>query len=85
VLIIPFSWGSQLGGHLHAIRVVGGLWVKVVEVAGAIAANDLGLGAKVLDRETKRVKFNGRGVISGKTTNRNKIFHKVRNNKNIVE
>jgi hypothetical protein len=46
--------------------VVGGLWVEVVEVAGAIAANDLGLGAKVLDRETKRVKFNGTGVISGK-------------------
>jgi hypothetical protein len=65
--------------------VVSGLWVEVVEVAGAIAVNDLGLGAKVLDRETKWVKLNGSGVISGKMTNGNKIFHKVRNNKNIVE
>jgi hypothetical protein len=38
--------------------VVGGLWVEVVEVAEAIAANDLSLGAKVLNRETKRVKLN---------------------------
>jgi hypothetical protein len=65
--------------------VVGGLWVEVVEVAGAIAANDLGLGGKVLNRETKRVKLNRTRVISGKTMNGNEIFHKVRNNKNIVE
>jgi hypothetical protein len=64
--------------------VVGSLWLEVVKVAEAIAVNDLGLGANVLDRETNRVKFNGTRVISGKMMNGNKIFHKVRNNKNIV-
>jgi hypothetical protein len=48
-----------------------------------IAANDHVLGAKVLNRETKRVKFNGTMVISSETTNRNQILDKVGNYQNI--
>jgi hypothetical protein len=65
--------------------VVGGRSGEVVEVARATAASDHGLGAKVLDRETKRIKLNGTPIISGKATNRDEIFHEVRNNKNIVK
>jgi hypothetical protein len=41
VLIIPSSWGSQLGGHLHAIKVVeengvGGVWITGSLVAAAL-------------------------------------------------
>jgi hypothetical protein len=48
-----------------------------------IAANDHILGANVLNRETKRVKFNGTKVINSEMTNRNQILDNVGNDQNI--
>jgi hypothetical protein len=47
---------------------------KDVEVPLTIAANDHGPGAKILNRKTKRVKFNGTEIINGETTNRDQVF-----------
>ena len=49
-----------------------------VEVARTITLDDLGLGAEVLHRETKMIKFDRNKIISGELTDRNKIFYKFR-------
>jgi hypothetical protein len=63
----------------------GGVGAKGVEVTDTIAAKNRAPSAKVLDRETKWVKFHGNRVVSSETTNRNKIFNNGRNKKNIIE
>ena len=55
-----------------------------VELAGAIAPSDHVPSAEVLQRKTKRVKFYGAGVISGKLTHRDKILDEARCDKNII-
>ena len=56
-----------------------------VELAGAIAPSDHVPSAEILQRKTKRVKFYGAGVISGKLTDRDKILDEARCDKNIIK
>ena len=60
-------------------------WAERLELAGAIASGDHGPSADVLQRKTKRVKFYGAGVISGKLTDRDKILDEARCDKNIIK
>jgi hypothetical protein len=46
-----------------------------VEVAGATAANDLVPGLEVLNRETKRVKFNRDDIITSELTNKYEVLN----------
>jgi hypothetical protein len=50
-----------------------------VEVSTTVAAKDHGLGAKVLNREAKRVKLNGTKIVNSKTTNIYQVFDNVGN------
>ena len=63
----------------------GWLGVKRVERAGAIAPGDHAPGPEILHRETKGVKLDRTGVISGELTNRDKISDNVGRDKNIIE
>jgi hypothetical protein len=56
-----------------------------VERAGAIASKDHGPGRKNLDRETKGIKFYRAEIVSGKFSNRNKIFDNMGNNEYVAE
>ena len=50
-------------------------WVQVVRAVTSVQHHP---GTGVLHRETKTIKFNGKRIITGKTTNRNEIFNEVR-------
>jgi hypothetical protein len=56
-----------------------------VEQPGAIAPSDHVPGSEILHTEAKRVKFYGTKIINIKLTNRKKILHDVRYNKDIIE
>jgi hypothetical protein len=56
-----------------------------VERAGAIASKDHGPGRKNIDRETRGVKFYRAEIVSGKCTNRNKVFDNMRDNEYVAE
>lgn len=56
-----------------------------VERDRAVTAEQRNPGAKVLHRETKRVKLNGNPIVSGKTAYRKQILNDSRSKKNIVK
>jgi hypothetical protein len=59
--------------------------VKRIKWPGAIAAKNHDPGWKSLHRKTKRIKFNGTIVVSGKLPNGYKIFDNIGNDKNIAK
>ena len=61
----------------------GGGGVNRVELVGAVTSVEHHPRASVLNRKTTFVKFNGHRIFTCKRTNRNKIFNKIRRNKNI--
>jgi hypothetical protein len=64
----------------------GELWRQSerVEGAGALTSEHHRAGAKVLNRETGRVKFNRNIVITGQLTNRNQILNNGRGDQNVT-
>jgi hypothetical protein len=56
-----------------------------VQRVGAIRPDDHVLGCKILNKQTKRVKFHGAPIVSGKTTNREETLNHVRSKQNIVK
>ena len=61
----------------------GGGGVNRIEFVGAVTSVEYHPGASVLNRKTTFVKFNGNRIFTCKRTNRNKIFNKLRRNKDV--
>ena len=61
----------------------GGGGVNRVELVGAVTSVEHHPRASVLNRKTTFVKFNSDRIFTCKRTNGNKIFNKIRRNKNI--
>jgi hypothetical protein len=64
---------------------VDGSETQRIEIARAVTAEKNRLAAKILDGETKRVKFNRDRIIASKTTNRNQIFNQRWRKKNVAK
>ena len=63
------------GGH-HGCRRSGGRYtMKTVEFTGAIKVGDLGLGLVILHRQAKGIKFDRNIIVSGESTDRDKILN----------
>jgi hypothetical protein len=60
-------------------------WRQRVQLALAVTSENLHAGGKVLNRETKRVKFNGYIIVSSERSNGNQVLNERRRNQNIVE
>jgi hypothetical protein len=67
------------------VRRNSGGGVERVELAAGITSEEHRLRLKVLDRESKGIKFNSDRIITGKSTNGHKILNKRRTNKDIVK
>jgi hypothetical protein len=59
--------------------------MKTVKILVAITAENHLLRVKILNRKPKLVKFNGDGIITCKSSNRNEILDEKGRNKNIVK
>ena len=71
---VPQRSRGDCGDVGMKVGVVGG-WGYGLEIARAIAANDHASRPEVLNRKTKRVKFDRTCIISSKLTYRNQDFN----------
>jgi hypothetical protein len=62
-----------------------GCWeLQRVQGSRAVTSDELAPCGKILNRATKRVKFHRTVIVSGETTDRNKVFNEIRRNKDVV-
>jgi hypothetical protein len=79
------SGGGGGGDQDRRWRHADGGWLERVERSRAIIAGERGPGGQILHRKTRGVKLNGTGVVSGESTDREKIVSDVGSYENIVE
>jgi hypothetical protein len=79
------SGGGGGGDQGRRRRRTRGGWPERVEGPRAVTAGEGSLGGQILHRETRGVKLNGTGVVSGEMTNRKKIMSDVGGYEYVVE
>jgi hypothetical protein len=80
---VPGGWGGschKCAGTGRTLRELQG-----VEGPKTLTSQQRGLGAEILYRNTKRVKFNRNTIVSGKFANREKVLEDVGSNENITK
>jgi hypothetical protein len=79
------SGGGCGGDQGKRRRCAGGGWPERVEGPRAVTTGEGSPGGQILHRETRGVKLDGTGVVSGETTNRKEIISDVGGYENVVE
>lgn len=82
---MPQAIVPEVDGGMEARNKWRGSETQRIEIARAVTAEKNRLAAKILDGETKRVKFNRDRIIASKTTNRNQIFNQRWRKKNVAK
>jgi hypothetical protein len=80
---VPGGWGGschKCAGTGRTLRELQG-----VEGPKTLTSQQGGLGAEILYRNTKRVRFNRNTIVSGKFANREKVLEDVGSNENITK
>ena len=77
--------GGGGGDQGRRWRHAGGGGLERVERSRDVTAGERGPGGQILHRKTRGVKLNGTGVVSGESTNREKIVSDMGSYENIVE
>ena len=74
----------EIDGSVETV-VEGRRLLQGVEIAATVTAEENRPGTKILDRETKRIKFDRNVIVTSEFADRDEIVNKRRGNEDITE